>query len=359
MTNKQIEAAAEATRIAAEWQRITLAAEEMASEYRQRGLWPHDGSGTEILLELRAAAQRILMKHFGVSAPQPEGEPVEHKECGWPWIEHVCPDSFDSVFESLQRLRANPMPKPPNCDHPERPNGKPLCQACWDEYRPKFEAWAASRKNPPAPAPSGESDHLPPSMWDGVERQKDRHATNHRSNRTTRQVRGEIMKKLFSRYVTFFDLWALAGFRRAALIVFFGAPLLFAVGCASQQCVWLTTHSCNYTTGFRNCDPNQPHDQTAMWRGAEAACLGEQENRFQTIKWTQLAVDGFTEVYRSDDSRWQIEPARIGQHNDGTGWCLLDRGKHPITEGEDFDYVQCGTLAEMKMQAESLKAWRP
>lgn len=35
------------------------------------------------------------------------------------------------------------MPIPPNCDHPERPSGKPLCVACWDEYRPKFEAWAA------------------------------------------------------------------------------------------------------------------------------------------------------------------------------------------------------------------------
>lgn len=44
---------------------------------------------------------------------------------------------------ALGRLRANPMPAPPVCEHPERPQGKPLCAACWAEYRPKFEAWAA------------------------------------------------------------------------------------------------------------------------------------------------------------------------------------------------------------------------
>jgi len=33
------------------------------------------------------------------------------------------------------------LPMPPLCDHDERPKGKPLCQACWDQYKPKFEEW--------------------------------------------------------------------------------------------------------------------------------------------------------------------------------------------------------------------------
>jgi hypothetical protein len=69
-----------------------------------------------------------------------------HHECGYPWAEHICPDTFDSVFEALQRQRNNPVPPPPVCGHPERPEGKPLCRACWDVYRPEFEAWAARKK---------------------------------------------------------------------------------------------------------------------------------------------------------------------------------------------------------------------
>jgi len=34
-----------------------------------------------------------------------------------------------------------PLPTPPICTHPERPEGKPLCPACWAEYKPKFESW--------------------------------------------------------------------------------------------------------------------------------------------------------------------------------------------------------------------------
>lgn len=33
------------------------------------------------------------------------------------------------------------FPIPPVCDHPERPEGKPLCAKCWAEYRPRFNAW--------------------------------------------------------------------------------------------------------------------------------------------------------------------------------------------------------------------------
>ena len=34
---------------------------------------------------------------------------------------------------------------PPNCDHAERPRGMPMCRACWEEYKPKFDMWSAER----------------------------------------------------------------------------------------------------------------------------------------------------------------------------------------------------------------------
>ena len=52
---------------------------------------------------------------------------------------------LNEEVDALERCRANPMPVPPNCDHAERPLGKPLCMACWDEYKPKFDMWSAER----------------------------------------------------------------------------------------------------------------------------------------------------------------------------------------------------------------------
>lgn len=44
------------------------------------------------------------------------------------------------------RTPAPKFPRPPRCDHPERPDGKPLCKACFDAWKPSFDAWAAEWK---------------------------------------------------------------------------------------------------------------------------------------------------------------------------------------------------------------------
>ena len=49
-----------------------------------------------------------------------------------------------------EALRFPPRhPTPPACDHAERPEGKPLCAACWDEFRPRFEQWRKELRSLP------------------------------------------------------------------------------------------------------------------------------------------------------------------------------------------------------------------
>lgn len=71
---------------------------------------------------------------------------TDHIECGYPWDEHICPDVYDTAVEdataSITRHRRDPMPLPPQCDHTDRPKGKPLCATCWHFYKPEYEAWA-------------------------------------------------------------------------------------------------------------------------------------------------------------------------------------------------------------------------
>jgi len=67
------------------------------------------------------------------------------------------------------------------------------------------------------------------------------------------------------------------------------------------------------------------------------------------LVWNELHDQGWLIVYRSDDGRWQIEPA---QNNEGErsddDWALIDR-RH------DADgWVSIGTLCEMKNDAARL-----
>lgn len=60
---------------------------------------------------------------MGGAARHPHGA-RDHRESGYAFV-----------------IRAPRFPRPPVCDHPDRPDGKPLCQVCFDAWKPKFQAW--------------------------------------------------------------------------------------------------------------------------------------------------------------------------------------------------------------------------